>query len=178
VTDVVRPLHGQTRIDGLRVHDGWSCKVGRCTSVSTNRDVIRQHCGQAHRLKIKAAGMMSRVRLQTLFLKNPRYFIVTVLEVDLRRFSKRLAAAAIDAARFASLGQQLRLAMLTPGAPCHGSRRRARLRDHAVAAAHAVSRTPRRPRCRRVHGGVQGLEDGRGRELERRRGVFLRMPQG
>jgi hypothetical protein len=29
VAEVVLPLHGQTRIDGLHVYDGWSCSIGR-----------------------------------------------------------------------------------------------------------------------------------------------------
>jgi hypothetical protein len=70
VAEVVRRGHGQTRMDGLGVHDGWSCNV------------IRQHCSRAHRLPVKAGGVVSRVRLQTLFRKKPRYFIVTVPEVD------------------------------------------------------------------------------------------------
>jgi hypothetical protein len=41
VAEVVRPLHGQTRIDGLHVYDGWSCNIGRCTAVSISRDVTR-----------------------------------------------------------------------------------------------------------------------------------------
>lgn len=49
VTDVVRPAHGQTRIDGLRIDDSWSCTVDRCATLSTNRDVIRRHCSRAHR---------------------------------------------------------------------------------------------------------------------------------
>src|SRR5271155_5673265 len=67
VAEVVQPPYGQTRVDGLRVHDGWSCNVGRCTTVSTSRDAIRQHCSRAHRLNVKAAGVVSRVKLQTLF---------------------------------------------------------------------------------------------------------------
>jgi hypothetical protein len=60
---VVHRPYGQTRMDGLGVHDDWSCKVGGCTAVSTNGDVIRQHCSRAHRLKVKAEGMVSRARL-------------------------------------------------------------------------------------------------------------------
>jgi hypothetical protein len=73
VAEVVRQRHGQTRSDGQGVYDGWSCNL------------IRQHCSRAHGLDVKAAGMVSSVRLQTLFRKKPRYFIVTVPEVDLRR---------------------------------------------------------------------------------------------
>jgi hypothetical protein len=49
--------------------------------------------------------MVSGVRLQTLFLQNARYFIVTVAEVDLRRPPEDRAA--VDEAGFASLRQQL-----------------------------------------------------------------------
>lgn len=48
VMDVVRPSHGQTRIDGLRIHDSWSCTVDRCATLSANRDVIRRHCSRTH----------------------------------------------------------------------------------------------------------------------------------
>lgn len=61
VTDVIQPSHGQTRINRLRVHDG-------CNTVSIRRDMIRQSCSRPHRPNIKTAGMVSRVRLQTLFL--------------------------------------------------------------------------------------------------------------
>ena len=98
VAEVVQPSHGQTRVDGLRVHDGWSCNVGRCTAVSINRDVIGHHCSRVHRLNVKAAGVVSRVKLQTLFVKNPQYFIVTVPEVDLRHPQERRPASAAAAA--------------------------------------------------------------------------------
>jgi Orsellinic acid/F9775 biosynthesis cluster protein D len=92
VAEVVRPPHGQTRVEGLRVHDGWSCDVDSCTTVSTSHDAIRQHCSRVHRLNVKAAGMVSRVKLQTLFREHPQYFIVTVPEVDLRSSPARQRA--------------------------------------------------------------------------------------
>jgi hypothetical protein len=102
VEDVVRPPHGQTRVEGLRVHDGWSCNVGSCTTVSTSHDAIRQHCSRVHRLNVKAAGVVSQVKLQTLFVKNPQYFIVTVPEVDLRSSSARQRATGVSPAAAAS----------------------------------------------------------------------------
>jgi hypothetical protein len=82
VTDVIQPSNGQTRINRLRVHDG-------CITVSTSRDVIRQWCSQSHRLNIKTAGMVSRVRLQTFFLENPWYFVVTSQKLLLARVGEQ-----------------------------------------------------------------------------------------
>jgi hypothetical protein len=96
VAEVVRQGHGQRGMDGLGVHDGWSCNVGRCTAMSINRSVIGQHCRRAHGLKVKAGGVVSRVRLQTLFGENPQYFMVTVAEVDLRRPPERRPDAAVS----------------------------------------------------------------------------------
>jgi Orsellinic acid/F9775 biosynthesis cluster protein D len=96
VAEVVRPSHGQTRVEGLRVHDGWSCDVDSCTTVSTSHDAIRQHCSRVHRLNVKAAGMVSRVKLQTLFREHPQYFIVTVPEVDLRSSPARQRATGVS----------------------------------------------------------------------------------
>ena len=44
------------------------------------RDVIQQHCSQAHRLNVKTTGVVSRVTLQTLFPQKPWYLVVTVAE--------------------------------------------------------------------------------------------------
>ena len=51
----------------------------------------RQHCSRTHRLNVKKAGVVLRVTLQALFLQNPRYFIVTVPEVDPRRLPEQPA---------------------------------------------------------------------------------------
>jgi len=96
VAEVLRPPHGHTRVEGLRLHDGWSCNVGGCTMVSTSHDAIRQHCSRVHRLNAKAAGVVSRVKLQTLFREHPQYFIVTVPEVDLRCLPARQRAAGVS----------------------------------------------------------------------------------
>jgi hypothetical protein len=62
--------------------------------------------------------MISRVRLQTLFLENPRYFVVTMLEIDSRRYLERPIAAPLVA----------QLGVLGPlDAPCHGPRSQAHL---------------------------------------------------
>ena len=62
--------------------------------MSINRSLIGQHCRRAHGLKVKAGGVVSRVRLQTLFGENPQYLMVTVAEVDLRRPPERRPDAA------------------------------------------------------------------------------------
>jgi hypothetical protein len=157
VTDVVQPSHDQTRINRLRVHDG-------CTRVSTSHDMIRQSCSQPHQLNIKMAVVVSRVRLQTFFLENPWYFVVTVPEIDPRRHLERPTAAPLAA----------QLDVLGPlDASCHDPGSQAYLRDHPVAAADAVPRISPRPRSHRVHGDVQGSEDGRGQ----RRGALPRVLQ-
>jgi len=101
----VRRLHGQRRMDGLGVHDGWSCKIGVCTAVSTKGSAIGQHCRQAHGLQVKTGGVVSGVRLQTVFGEKARYFVVTVVEV-VSRAGRR--------------GVRVAQAAAWPGAPRHG----------------------------------------------------------
>jgi hypothetical protein len=82
----MRPSYGQTCIDSLRFHDGWNWNVGRCITVSINQDMI-------HQLKVKVTGVVSRVILQTLFLRKPRYFIVTLPDIGLQRLPEQPAAS-------------------------------------------------------------------------------------
>jgi hypothetical protein len=132
VAEVVRRGHGQRRMDGLGVHDGWSCNV------------IRLHCRRAHGLKVNAAGVVSRVRLQTLFRKKPRYFMVAVPEVDLRRPPERRPDVAAAVSRAGGCGVRVARAAARPGASAragasrHGPRSQARLRGHAVAVADTI----------------------------------------
>ena len=105
MAEVVRRLHGQRRMDGLGVHDGWSCKIGVCTAVSTKGSAIGQHCRQAHGLQVKTGGVVSGVRLQTVFGEKARYFVVTVVEV-VSRAGRR--------------GVRVAQAAAWPGAPRHG----------------------------------------------------------
>jgi hypothetical protein len=80
LAEVVRRGHGRGR-----VHDGWSCNGCGCRVVSTNGEVIRRHCGRAQRVKVKAGEVVSGVRLQRVFGSKVGYFMVTVVEVELRR---------------------------------------------------------------------------------------------
>jgi hypothetical protein len=77
VTDVTRPpttAHSQTSIDSRRAHNSWSCNIGRCTTVSTSRDVIQQCCSRVHRPNVKAARIVLHVTRQTLFPPEPVIF--------------------------------------------------------------------------------------------------------
>ena len=77
--DVLLPPNGQLFVKGLAVHDGWTCNVGSCIFLTGSRDRIRQHCSKEHLINIKTdAGAASPVKLQTLFVKNPKYFTVVV----------------------------------------------------------------------------------------------------
>lgn len=77
--DVLLPPSGQLFVKGLPVHDGWTCNVGSCVFLTGSRDRIRQHCSKDHQINIKTdAGAASPVKLQTLFMKNPKYFTVVV----------------------------------------------------------------------------------------------------
>jgi Orsellinic acid/F9775 biosynthesis cluster protein D len=67
----------------LSVHNGYSCSQGQCRFLTFNRDNIRQHVNQAHKLYLQACtNSYKSAQLQSWFRgSRAKYWIVTAASV-------------------------------------------------------------------------------------------------
>ena len=77
---VTPPPAGGAPVIGLPIYSGFQCNTPGCAFLSRSAELIHRHCSKVHKVESqkmqKEQKHYSIVQLQSLFTKNPVYFVV------------------------------------------------------------------------------------------------------